>query len=38
MSKMPRIVAIVSIALLVVWRLGAFRNATRRPVADPEGA
>ncbi len=30
------IVAVVSIALLVAWRLGAFRTAARAVVADPE--
>jgi spermidine/putrescine transport system permease protein len=30
------IVAIVSIALLIAWRLGAFRSAARAVVADPE--
>jgi len=32
------IVAVVSIALLVAWRLGAFRTAARAVVADPEVA
>jgi spermidine/putrescine transport system permease protein len=32
------IVAVVSIALLVSWRLGAFRNAARAAVAEPEAA
>jgi spermidine/putrescine transport system permease protein len=32
------IVAIVSIALLIAWRLGAFRSAARAVVADPEAA
>jgi spermidine/putrescine transport system permease protein len=32
------IVAVVSIALLVAWRLGAFRNAARAAVAEPEAA
>ena len=32
------IVAVVSIALLVAWRLGAFRTAARAVVADPEAA
>ena len=31
------IVAVVSIALLIAWRLGAFRNAARAVVAEPEG-
>jgi spermidine/putrescine transport system permease protein len=30
------IVAIVSIALLIAWRLGAFRSAARAVIADPE--
>ena len=30
------IVAVVSIALLIAWRLGAFRTAARAVVADPE--
>jgi spermidine/putrescine transport system permease protein len=32
------IVAVVSIALLIAWRLGAFRSAARTVVADPEAA
>jgi spermidine/putrescine transport system permease protein len=32
------IVAVVSIALLVAWRLGAFRSAARAVIADPEAA
>jgi len=32
------IVAVVSLALLVAWRLGAFRSAARTVVADPEAA
>ena len=32
------IVAIVSLILLVAWRLGAFRSAARAVVADPEAA
>ena len=32
------IVAVVSIALLIAWRLGAFRTAARAVVADPEVA
>jgi putrescine transport system permease protein len=32
------IVAIVSIALLVAWRLGAFRSAARAVIAEPETA
>jgi len=32
------IVAVVSIALLVAWRLGAFRTAARAVIADPEAA
>ena len=32
------IVAVVSIALLAAWRLGAFRTAARAVVADPEVA
>jgi len=32
------IVAVVSIALLVAWRLGAFRSAARAVVAEPEVA
>ena len=32
------IVAVVSIALLVAWQLGAFRSAARAVVADPEAA
>jgi putrescine transport system permease protein len=30
------IVAVVSIALLVAWRLGAFRNAARAAVAEAD--
>jgi len=32
------IVAVVSIALLIAWRLGAFRTAARAVIADPEAA
>ena len=32
------IVAVVSIALLVAWQLGAFRTAARAVIADPEAA
>jgi spermidine/putrescine transport system permease protein len=32
------IVAVVSIVLLIAWRLGAFRNAARAVVAEPEAA
>jgi len=32
------IVAVVSIALLIAWRLGAFRTAARAVIADPETA
>ena len=32
------IVAIVSIALLIAWRLGAFRSAARAVIAEPEAA
>ncbi|HET9852779.1 MAG TPA: ABC transporter permease [Candidatus Limnocylindrales bacterium] len=32
------IVAVVSLALLIAWRLGAFRGAARTPVAEPEAA
>jgi putrescine transport system permease protein len=32
------IVAIVSLALLVAWRLGAFRTAARAVIAEPEAA
>ena len=32
------IVAVVSIALLVAWRLGAFRTAARAVIADPDAA
>lgn len=30
------IVAVVAVTLLIAWRLGAFRNAARAVVADPE--
>jgi putrescine transport system permease protein len=30
------IVAVVSVILLIAWRLGAFRNAARVAVAEPE--
>jgi ABC-type spermidine/putrescine transport system permease subunit II len=32
------IVAVVSVALLIAWRLGAFRSAARTVIADPEAA
>ncbi len=32
------IVAVVSVALLIAWRLGAFRSAARVVVAEPEAA
>jgi spermidine/putrescine transport system permease protein len=32
------IVAVVSVALLVAWRLGAFRTAARAVIAEPEAA
>ena len=32
------IVAVVSVILLIAWRLGAFRNAARAAVAEPEAA
>jgi spermidine/putrescine transport system permease protein len=32
------IVAVVSIALLIAWRLGAFRTAARAVIAEPEAA
>jgi len=32
------IVAVVSVALLVAWRLGAFRSAARAVIADPDAA
>jgi ABC-type spermidine/putrescine transport system permease subunit II len=32
------IVAVVSIALLIAWRLGAFRTAARAVIADPDAA
>ena len=32
------IVAVVAIALLIAWRLGAFRSAARAVVAEPEAA
>ena len=32
------IVAVVSVILLIAWRLGAFRNAARAAVAEPEPA
>ena len=32
------IVAVVSVALLIAWRLGAFRSAARAVIAEPEAA
>jgi putrescine transport system permease protein len=32
------VVAVVALALLFAWRLGAFRNAARAAVAEPEPA